>query len=97
MDSKQKEVMLICQEECAEVIQAISKCFRFGFDSVWPENSTENNRIKLQNEVGDLLAMIELMMEKEIINETQTYQACLQKKIKLQTWSSIFNKEKEVH
>jgi len=33
MNETQKEVMLICQEECAEVTQAISKCFRFGFDS----------------------------------------------------------------
>ena len=28
-----REVMLIAQEECAEVTQAISKVFRFGFDS----------------------------------------------------------------
>jgi hypothetical protein len=37
--------------------------------------------------------MIELMMEKGIINEAQTYQACLQKKIKLRTWSNIYDNE----
>jgi NTP pyrophosphatase (non-canonical NTP hydrolase) len=93
MKNCEKQILLIAQEECAEVTQAISKVFRFGFDSVWPENSTEDNRIKLQNEVGDLLAMIELMIEKGIINETQTYQACLQKKIKLRTWSNIYDNE----
>ena len=29
-----QEIMMIAQEECAEVTQAISKVFRFGFDSV---------------------------------------------------------------
>jgi len=33
MNKVEKEIMLIAQEECAEVTQAISKVFRFGFDS----------------------------------------------------------------
>jgi NTP pyrophosphatase (non-canonical NTP hydrolase) len=93
MKDCEKQILLIAQEECAEVTQAISKVFRFGFDSVWPEDSTEDNRIKLQNEVGDLLAMIELMMEKGIIDENQTHQAMLQKKIKLSRWSNIYDNE----
>jgi NTP pyrophosphatase (non-canonical NTP hydrolase) len=93
MKNCEKQILLIAQEECAEVTQAISKVFRFGFDSVWPEDSTEDNRIKLQNEVGDLLAMIELMMEKGIIDENQTHQAMLQKKIKLSRWSNIYDNE----
>ena len=55
MNEKQKEVMLIAQEECAEVIQAISKCFRFGFDDSY---EGETNQQKLETEVGDLMAMI---------------------------------------
>ena len=42
INDKQREVMLIAQEECAEVVQAISKCFRFGFDSRWPVDGTNN-------------------------------------------------------
>jgi NTP pyrophosphatase (non-canonical NTP hydrolase) len=30
--ARQEEIMLICQEECAEVAQAISKVFRFGVE-----------------------------------------------------------------
>ena len=30
MENNQKEILLIAQEECAEVTQAISKVFRFG-------------------------------------------------------------------
>ena len=96
MTESEKQILLICQEECAEVTQAISKVFRFGFDSVWPvDDYVPDNRTKLQNEVGDLLAMIELMMERGIINEVQTYQACSRKKAKLKTWSDIYKDEKE--
>ena len=36
MDSQTKEVMDILQEECAEVIQAVSKISRFGLDNLKP-------------------------------------------------------------
>ena len=42
MNNKQKEVLSIAQEECGEVIVAISKIFRFGFDSRWPEGGVDN-------------------------------------------------------
>jgi NTP pyrophosphatase (non-canonical NTP hydrolase) len=94
MTESEKEILLICQEECAEVTQAISKVFRFGFDSIWPvDGCTPDNRSKLQSEVGDLLAMIELMMERGIINDIETYQACNRKKTKLKTWSNIYENE----
>ena len=97
MTESEKQILLICQEECAEVTQAISKVFRFGFDSVWPvDDYMPDNRGKLQNEVGDLLAMIELMMERGIINEAETYQACNRKKTKLKTWSDIYKNESDL-
>ena len=55
MTESEKQILLICQEECAEVTQAISKVFRFGFDSVWPvDDYMPDSRGKLQNEVGIL-------------------------------------------
>jgi NTP pyrophosphatase (non-canonical NTP hydrolase) len=91
MTESEKQILLITQEECAEVTQAISKIFRFGYDSVYPANSTEDNRQKLQSEVGDLLAMIDLMIATGIIDESQTKMACNQKKIKLKLWSNIYD------
>jgi NTP pyrophosphatase (non-canonical NTP hydrolase) len=96
MKNTEKEILLIAQEECAEVTQAISKIFRFGYDSVWPENDVQDNRAKLQTEVGDLLAMIELMIENKIIDEALTQKACNAKKAKLKVWSNIFN-ENDCH
>ena len=95
MNDKQKEVMLIAQEECAEVIQAISKVFRFGMDDVHP-TTNKSNLDSLEEEVGDLLCMIELLQEHGIVNSTSVLNANVRKRNKLKKWSSIFNNEPEI-
>jgi NTP pyrophosphatase (non-canonical NTP hydrolase) len=89
MDDKQKEIMLIAQEECAEVVQAISKVFRFGMDDVHP-TTMKSNKDSLEEEVGDLMCMIELMQEYGIINATNVLNANVKKRNKLKQWSNIF-------
>lgn len=91
MTESEKQILLICQEECAEVTQAISKVFRFGFDSIYNDKS---NQQRLTEEVGDLLCMIELMLQKNIVDENEVVEAALQKRNKLERWSQIF-KQKE--
>jgi NTP pyrophosphatase (non-canonical NTP hydrolase) len=92
MSNVEKEVMLIAQEECAEVIQAISKVFRFGMDDVHP-TTNKSNRDSLEEEVGDLLCMIELMQQYGIVNPINVLNANVSKRNKLKKWSSIFDKE----
>jgi NTP pyrophosphatase (non-canonical NTP hydrolase) len=94
MNDNQKEVMLIAQEECAEVVQAISKCFRFGPND---EYNGVTNKQRLEEEVGDLLCMIRLMMNQGIIDENIVNAASIQKKIKLERWSNVFNKETAIN
>lgn len=94
MQNKENEILLIAQEECAEVTQAISKVFRFGFDS---EYAGKTNHQRLTEEVGDLLCMIDLMMELKIVDESAVYKASLDKRTKLSKWSNIFDKEPELH
>lgn len=91
-NQKQQEILLITQEECAEVTQAISKCFRFGIDGLKP-GKLRTNREHLEEEAGDLLCMIQLMMEHGLLDKSKVYAASLNKRTKLQTWSNIFNKE----
>ncbi len=88
MTESEKQILLICQEECAEVTQVISKVFRFGFDS---EYQGRTNHQRLTEEVGDLLCMIYLMVEKNIIKEETIIKASLAKKEKLKKWSTIFD------
>lgn len=52
--------LTILQEECAEVILAISKIKRFGWDSIHPEGDTDN-RTQLEQELGDVEAMIDIL------------------------------------
>jgi NTP pyrophosphatase (non-canonical NTP hydrolase) len=90
IDKKEHEIMSILQEESAEVIQAVSKIFRFGYDSTHPETS-QNNREHLAEEVGDLIAMIQLLIENEIIDWRDVEIAKDRKFEKLQKWSNVMN------
>ncbi len=57
----QEECLDILQEECAEVIQAASKIKRFGVIGK-PVNTTLTNRESLESELGDVLALVELVI-----------------------------------
>lgn len=87
--NKTDEILCITQEECAEVSQAISKIFRFGFESNHPD-MIKSNRKRLEEEVGDLLAMVDILIEKCIISDTNVNQARQEKKQKLKVWSKIY-------
>lgn len=88
MNNETKEIFCIAQEECAEVVQAISKIFRFGFDSGHPENQ-KTNKERLEEELGDLLAMVDIMVKKCIVSDSALNRAKMAKKEKLKIWSTI--------
>jgi hypothetical protein len=46
----------------------------------------------LEEETGDLLCMIELMIERGVINEINVQKASSHKRIKLEKWSNIYGK-----
>jgi len=89
MNEKQKEILVITQEECAEVIQEISKIFRFGIDN--QHKSGVLHKEKLEQEIGDLLAMIDLMFEYQLIDTANMQSAIQNKKDKLKIWSNIYS------
>jgi len=89
MRDQEKEVMDILQEECAEVIQAVSKISRFGIDNYKPGKS-KTNREHLEEELGDLYAMIEILQEMDIISWTNIEKASKAKIDKLKKWSTIY-------
>jgi NTP pyrophosphatase (non-canonical NTP hydrolase) len=86
MNEAQKEILLITQEECAEVTQAISKVFRFGMES---EHKGQTNRERLEEEVGDLMCMIDLLIDSGMVSEAAVMAAKSEKLNKLQLWSNI--------
>lgn len=88
IDTRQREILVIAQEEAAEVIQEISKIFRFGIDDRHRDGMT--HREKLTAEVGDLLAMIDLMIDNRLIDPAQVEIAKQAKTAKLRRYSSIY-------
>lgn len=83
----QDECLEILAEECAEVIQEKCKIFRFGCN----EYSWHNKELKhcemLEQELGDLLAMIELVQQSGMGITIAGLEAAKQKKIeKVLNW-----------
>jgi NTP pyrophosphatase (non-canonical NTP hydrolase) len=89
MDPKQKEALDILQEECAEVIQAVSKISRFGLDNLKP-GKPKTNREHLEEELGDLIAMIDILTRNGIVDSANIEMAAAAKVEKLKQWSKIF-------
>lgn len=89
MNEDTKEILTILQEECAEVIVEVSKCFRFGPDQMM-EGVDVSNIQRLEKEIGDVLAMIELLVNKDIGVTTDGLEIASKAKIeKLKQWSNI--------
>jgi len=90
MNDKIKEALIITQEECAEVIKAVSKVVRFGFDSCYPTEDSASTKECLDMEVGQLLCMIGILVDQGVLDEEAMMNAMEAKKIKLETWSNLF-------
>lgn len=89
MNNNTREILLILQEECAEVTQAISKCFRFGPDQVKPGKELTNLKF-LQEELGDLLAMIDLLVWEDVGVKWDDLNVAKKRKFeKLKQWSNL--------
>lgn len=85
---KEKESLAILMEEAAEIIQAISKIFRFGLKTEW---KGETNQEHLEEELGDLLCMVEILESQGVISKENLEIAKLKKYEKLKKWSTIFS------
>lgn len=70
MTPEEWEILELIQEECAEVIQAISKCKRHGFDSINPTDPKPiSNKNHLSAEVGQLKFWLAVAHQKGILKE----------------------------
>jgi NTP pyrophosphatase (non-canonical NTP hydrolase) len=92
MNLKEKEILDITQEECAEVIVAVSKISRFGLDNFKPGKPL-TNRQHLAEELGDLQAMIDLCIKFNLVTSEQVNVAAGNKIAKLKVWSNIFKED----
>ena len=86
----QQQLFVIMMEECGELIQQCSKCLRQPNDTHGSQEYVlEDNKKKLLKEVGDVYAMIELMIENNIISWKEINDRVKVKKDKLSKWSNL--------
>ena len=87
-----QQLMVITMEECGELAQQCSKTIR-KFETV--EQALEDttrasvNRVKLLEEAGDVLCMIELMVEHGLLTNEELGVRVNAKREKLKTWSNL--------
>ena len=77
----------ITQEECAEVIQAISKILRFGIDHESPVTGI-TNAAHLEEEMGQLIAMMQLLADDWKLNRKNVTLAYENKKANYDLWDN---------
>ena len=87
--TKLEELLVILQEECAEVIQSASKCRRFGIDNMYTKGSG-TQRENLTKELGDLQCMIDLCIEHGVVEKADVDAAVLNKQEKLKEFSNLY-------
>lgn len=98
IDAFTEECLTVLQEECAEVVQIISKIRRFGPDSFNPndENQTTNLAL-LSQEIGDVLTMIDYLVEEGLIYEHDLRNAKIKKRIKFAQYRTNQPKRKLIN
>ena len=85
LDARQ-QLLVITMEECAELIQACSKALRRGELYEHSDSETE-----LKKEVGDVYAMLELLVEWDVLSWTEIENRRDVKRMKLSRWSDLIN------
>ena len=84
---KREEMLVITMEECGELIQACSKMI--------PSKGKTKYLRNLQDEVGDVMTMIEIMKISGLVTDEQIADRMEEKKQKLMKWSILFDDEHE--
>ena len=91
MNNKTEEALGILQEECAEVIVEVSKIRRFGLNTAhYKSDMKHTHRTMLEMEIGDVLALIDILLEQDVISSQNLEIAKERKKEKLKQWSNLY-------
>lgn len=94
LDNSEKidEALNLMQEECAEIIQIISKIRRFGFSSHHPDDSERRTNLLLFNdEVGDFELLKRYLRDMGVINSDHISQRVKYKTSKLEKYTNLFS------
>jgi len=91
MKRQVQEALDILQEECGELVVAVSKVRRFGIDNSYKDGGTQ--REHLTQEAGDVMLLIDYLVEHNIFTRDELEAAKLRKQQKLKVWSKIYEQD----
>jgi len=91
MSDRVNEILDLLQEECGEVIVAISKIRRFGIDNAYKDGGSQ--REHLIQELGDVTLLIDLLKTHHVFSEIDLHEARLRKADKLRKWSTVYEQD----
>lgn len=88
----ERERLDILSEECGEVVQAISKIGRHGYNSYHPSTPASydrNNRRDLEREIGDLMGVLDVMIAEGDLDHVKIADARAKKvsSIRMRRWT----------
>ena len=83
-ENKLNELMSITAEECAELTQVCMNIVRFGFN-----NEYKDKRPWLIEEAGDVLCMLNFMVENDLVTWEELEERADYKRNKLIKWSKL--------
>ena len=86
-----QELMTITMEECGELTHQCSKIMR-KYESL--DLISEEERVKLVEEAGDLFCMLRLMIDNRIVTWKELSERADVKREKLKTWSNLIGVNK---
>jgi hypothetical protein len=92
MNRQIQEALDILQEECGEVIVEVSKCRRFGMDSIHYKTGIKHVTM-LETEVADVLSLVDILIEQGVLDPVVLNIAKDAKKEKLKKWSKIYEQD----
>lgn len=86
------EALDLMQEECAEIIQIISKIRRFGYDSYHPADpDKKSNRDLFHDEIGDFQLLYRLLEDAGLIDWEKINLRQQEKLPKLRKYTNLFS------
>ncbi|MDE3075799.1 MAG: hypothetical protein KGJ86_10255 [Chloroflexota bacterium] len=68
--NRTEHLLTVLAEECVEVAKEVSKALRFGLDDTAPlppNSGAVRNRLRIAEELGDVLAMVNWLVDENII------------------------------
>lgn len=65
------EILCCAAEEAGEIVQIVMKAMRHGIDSKHPQPYSELNRVEIAKEIGQLIAISEMMVQLGVVSQSE--------------------------